>query len=109
MGLTFLAFAALQYNDPDALVWFLLYGSAATACLSFPSGRVGIPVLLFSFVLYAGVFAWLSSDLFQAGWIHSEAGRESAGMLIAAVWMLVLVVAARRRRGRWDVAVRRTE
>ena len=103
-GLLFLLFAAFQYNDPDPEVWIPIYGFAAVAC----------------FMAYAGVGRWwffgamtviyLVAAYYQwpprfEGFLFSEVGmrsmniemaRESGGLIICAVVMLVLAFLTRQ-------------
>ena len=62
--------ALVQYNDPDALMWYLIYGIAAVASFLFFLGKLNllIPVLL--------SFAYI------------EHARESLGLIINALVML---------------------
>jgi hypothetical protein len=88
-------FALVQYNDPDAIVWFLIYAIPATW-----SGRLAFrPHLLqgnrpaaaaFLVCLAAAIayslYLWPS---LPAGWIDLEEQREGLGMIIATVGLLV--------------------
>ena len=95
MAVVFSGFTVVQYNDPDGLIWALAYAVvvALSVAVFFERSPVGLPFLL---VLYSLCFLWLSPELFQRGWIDSEEGRESAGLLIAALWITALLVAERR-------------
>jgi hypothetical protein len=86
-----LFFAALQYNDPDPLVWGSIYGLAAV----WPLLAAWRPALLrevliarlgaiASAVLFLVGFAWLAPTIGR-NWIHVEEARESLGYLICAV------------------------
>ncbi len=83
--LIFSAFAAVQYNDPDALFWIVLYGySAAMAAFLF----FGRPVMIPSFsatIAYLAILAKLKPT-FGANWIESEVAREGAGLIICVCW-----------------------
>jgi hypothetical protein len=95
MAVVFSGFAVLQYNDPDGLIWALAYAVVVVLSVAVLLQRspVGLPLLL---VLYSLCFLWLSPELFQRDWIDSEEGRESAGLLVAALWIGALLVAERR-------------
>lgn len=99
MTVVFTGFVLVQYNDPDALLWILLYGLAVAASAARVLGRspVGLPLLV---GVYSLAMLWLSPGLLQRDWIDFEEGRESAGLLIAAVWFAVLFVDKRRRAAR---------
>ena len=95
MAVVFSGFTFVQYNDPDGVIWALAYGvvAALSVAVFFERWPVGLPLLL---VLYLLCSLWLSPELFQRDWIDSEEGRESAGLLIAALWIFALLVAKRR-------------
>ncbi len=85
----FALFAALQWNDPDALAWISLYGSTAVVALLFALGRptwmAAVPL-----VTAAAWFARLRSHLGH-GWYEIEEGREAVGLLLVAgacAWLL---------------------
>jgi hypothetical protein len=110
MAAVFVAFAALQHNDPDAALWITAYALAALASLdacraaarAWPALAVG-----FAALGWAGVHA---AELARTGWPDSiaaamkaespavELAREMLGLAIVAAWMTV-VAAVRRRRG----------
>ncbi len=89
MSGVFLLFAALQYNDPDRLMWLGLYGYAALVSLLAVAGRSGwlpAPALL----VYGAGFALLAPAI-DASWWSSEEAREALGLLLSALWMTVLL------------------
>ncbi|MDL5511509.1 transmembrane 220 family protein [Arenibacter sp. M-2] len=86
--------ALVQYNDPDALMWYLIYGIAAVASFLFFLGKLNllIPVLLsFAYLIAAWIF-W--PDQFEGVSIgggnidNIEHARESLGLIINALVML---------------------
>lgn len=93
-----LLFAALQYNDPDALLWIAIYGVAAAWCIA-GARRPGLvtasPLLrrlaIASLVVYLLGFAWEIRDFNVAflGRTMMEPGvettREAFGLLICAL------------------------
>ncbi len=103
--LIFLLSAALQFNDPDAIIWMLMWGAAAAACLLFGIGKglrafplfVGIIALIWAAILvpsvvettgdirWSEVFVLVSMSNITVEWV-----REIGGLLIIAVWMGVL-------------------
>jgi hypothetical protein len=110
-ALVFLFSALMQYNDPDPVRWVALYGAASLASVLALWGRGSW--LLPAAVALAAV-AWAATiaphlggvripDLFAEFEMKDEGverAREVGGLLIVAVWMLVLVTAALRRPGR---------
>lgn len=97
-------FAIAQYDDPDALLWFLIY--------AIPAGWAGIaafrPALLtqsrglivafwacLALAVIGTVYYWPTE---WENWIHNEETREGLGMMIVLATMLI--VAASTRPGR---------
>lgn len=110
----FLVFAFVQINDPDPLIWILIYGAMAAtsvmAMFSFYPMRF-LLVLLVAYVGYSvtyidGVQEWLKQDnrseLFDEiakmeHWYIEEA-REFLGLMICVVVLVFYLVKARRQR-----------
>jgi len=109
--LSFLLSAVLQYNDPDPVVWILMWGVAGVACLLHGIGKlpqklpiiVGVIALVWGFALLPGiirtaadirwneVFMQASMSNITVEWV-----REMGGLLIIAIWMGVLVMKDRK-------------
>ena len=91
----FLISAALQYNDPDALIWIGIWGFAALFSLAFAMNKTSFMPLFFSGILALGGFFYCYPEKFEgfeigAGDIKNiEEGREAFGLLIIAVVLLV--------------------
>ncbi|MFZ6000607.1 MAG: transmembrane 220 family protein, partial [Bacteroidota bacterium] len=70
LALMFLAFAAVQYNDPDPFLWIFIYLSMTALCvLAFRNQFYPkvMAVLAVGFVIYAvilapGVWDWFNSE-----------------------------------------------
>ena len=86
--------ALLQYNDPDALVWYMIYGIAAVASFLFFLGKLNllVPVVLtLAYLIGAWIF-W--PEQFEGVAIgmgnidNIEHARESLGLMINALVML---------------------
>ena len=102
MLLAFLLSAAVQYNDPDALVWIVLYGAAAVACFFFARGRlhwavpavVGLVAFVWAATLVPHVLGRVGfGEMFESMQMKDprvELGRELGGLSVVAVWMAVL-------------------
>jgi hypothetical protein len=98
----------VQYNDPDPLVWMTLYGLAAVACvIAFkrPAHWLlpgGLALLALSWAGTIALRVWgkvAVGELFEAWEMKDqrvEEARELGGLLIVAVWMLVLFCRAAR-------------
>lgn len=103
MVILLLAFALLQLNDPDPIIWTLTYLSAALICLL--ALRKNLPLWL----------AVISSGLFLAGAVYQwprifkgvtgtmdnnpeiELARESLGLIICTVFVLISFFLQRRK------------
>lgn len=93
----FALFLYVQFNDPDSMVWLLIYGLAALACVLFhlkrlpPAAALGYAVIM---VLVGTYYAW--SVISQQQYFFYEEGREAMGSILVACWMLVLYVRGKR-------------
>lgn len=104
----FVLSVAVQYNDPDPLVWMLVYGAAAAACLLFALRRlpwavpaaVGLVALVWLAALVPDVLGKVGfGEMFESIQMKDprvEVGREAGGLFLIVAWMAVLAVAARR-------------
>jgi hypothetical protein len=111
LGLLMLAFAAVQYNDPDPHVWVPIYMVPATWAFAAAWRLSGIAAAPAAVLLGACVLAYLVLVVYywpQAPgfwrkdvWWEAEEAREGMGMMMAfAVLLFVSVTAfmARNRR-----------
>jgi hypothetical protein len=102
---------AVQYNDPDPIVWMLVY--AAAAALSFHTARrdtiplvavlvVGGLSLVWGIAVAAGMPDFdVYRHMFDAWEMKStaiEEARETSGLFIVAAWMAVLGIRGCRGR-----------
>ncbi|MFN0122461.1 MAG: transmembrane 220 family protein [Blastocatellia bacterium] len=109
MLLAFLLSVAVQYNDPDPARWMLMYGAAAVACALFARGLnlwylftgVALVALFWMVAIAPAILGKVAiADLFQAWEMKNhdiEIARESGGLLIVIVWMVLLAIASFRR------------
>jgi hypothetical protein len=101
MGVLFVGFTSVQFNDPDWLNWVTVYGVAALLSFAATAGRrwpwisapYCIAVLVWSATLLPQVRNASFADIF--GFTQMEApaveeAREGIGLLIVAVWAAVL-------------------
>jgi Transmembrane family 220, helix len=88
-------FAIAQYNDPDALLWFLIYAipAAWAGVVAFrpdllASNRAAIGAFLacLAAAVAGAIYMWPS---LPANWIHVEEEREGLGLIIVTVGLLV--------------------
>lgn len=89
-------FAIAQYNDPDALLWFLIYGipAAWAGAVAFrpsllPHNRSMIVVfaVCLAAAVAGSVYMWPS---LPENWIHVEEEREGLGLIIVTVALIVV-------------------
>lgn len=87
--------AAVQYNDPDSLLWILVYTAAAIVSLLFALDKIGFVVPLLMGTLGIVGFIYLYPSDFQGFDLNDgdiktvELGREAFGLLIIALVLLV--------------------
>jgi hypothetical protein len=114
MGLLFLFSAGLQFNDPDPFAWVAIYGAAAAVCGWFAVGRMrGRPARALAFAIaamalvWSGVIAARTSShagllqLFESWEMQNvaiEERRETYGLLIVGIWMIVAGAFSHRPR-----------
>lgn len=93
--LMFVAGAAVQYNDPDALLWIFIYSIAALISLGFVLNKIGAKLPLVVGVISFIGFLFLYPSDFQGFDLNDgdiktvELGREAFGLLIISVVMFV--------------------
>ena len=82
-------FAAVQYNDPDFLIWALIYLVPATNTILVIKTKSPKWLNISLAVVYlVGALYLIPSDL--TNWIDDEDAREGFGLLLASVWLLFL-------------------
>jgi hypothetical protein len=109
MSLLFAFAAAVQVNDPDPIRWIAIYGAACALSLVVSFRRRPMPVAALAVLAAAMTWAALiafggpaASDyghMFDTWEMKSpsvEEAREASGLLIVAVWMIVLLIRGRR-------------
>jgi hypothetical protein len=92
--LLFLLCVIVQYNDPDALLWIVIYGvpAAWTGALALRPGLLahrpaGIAYLACLAAAIAGmIYLWPS---LQENWIRLEREREGIGLMIVTAGLLI--------------------
>ena len=109
MGALFLLAVAVQYNDPDPVIWMLIYGAAFAVCVA-QAARGSVPraapliVMVIALawsveIMLGGPAANAYAHMFDAWEMKTasvEEARESTGLLIVAAWMLVVALAQPR-------------
>ena len=92
--------AALQYNDPDPVLWIALYGAGCLVSIALPRAKplsaVGLLLGLVcaAWAIYLVHSVWgrialsdLTNKMSEKGGAV-EVGREAGGLLLEAVWLL---------------------
>ena len=114
LAIMFLLFAFVQINDPDPVIWILIYGAMAVLSIMaifefYPTKfTIGLLVLyiLYSFVYIPGVLEWLRQenkamlfdDVAKMQHPYVEEAREFLGLVICIIVLIVFVIRARRKR-----------
>jgi hypothetical protein len=110
LGLLMVAFAAVQYNDPDAPLWIALYlvpaAWAFAAAFRLSKVRSATGTTLLWITLAAGVAALVYYFPATPGfwrkevWWADEEAREGMGVMIAFAVLLVVAATSFRARSR---------
>jgi hypothetical protein len=116
LALMFVVFAYLQINDPDPIVWILIYGSMAVICVlaAFritPRIIMGVMLLAFigySFVFFDGVKEWfgqpdksvLFDDVLKMQYPYIEESREFLGLMICVTVLAIHLLLSLRKTSR---------
>lgn len=113
LAVMFLAFAFVQVNDPDPLLWILIYGIMAVTCVlaafNFYSRKflIVLSVLYFAygFVYLKGVMEWLRTDnkaalfddITKMQHPYIEETREFLGLMICIIVLVVYIFRSSRK------------
>ncbi|MGI9551495.1 MAG: transmembrane 220 family protein [Aurantibacter sp.] len=90
-GLLCVVSAALQYNDPDPLLWIVIYGVTAIVSFAFATNKVSYSVPLVMGILFLLGSFYVFPETFEgfeigAGDIKNiEEGREAVGLLVLSL------------------------
>jgi hypothetical protein len=103
MAVVFVVFAVLQYNDPDPYLWIPIYLYAALLSVLYYRGRVSKALLLVSAAVFlaGAIYMWPShweGVELQNGMktMNIEHGRESLGLVMVFVTLVVYALTLRR-------------
>jgi len=112
LALLFLVFAFVQVNDPDPILWILIYGNMAVLCvlamfsMHFKKWILGTGVLYLTYAafLFPGAWEWLQSpdrsllfdDLAKMQYPYIEETREFLGLVICIAALILHFVRAKR-------------
>lgn len=101
--LAFLASAAVQYNDPDATPWVILYLAASLLCvLAYSRNPIRLAAILLCLVSLTWIALLLPSlgdvspdEIFASVSMQTRAveeAREIGGLVLVAIWSGVLAI-----------------
>lgn len=110
LGALMALFAAVQFNDPDGLLWMLVYGVPAVLALiaasrpqTYKSPLLRAFLLLCLVLAICGmVYFWPKSANWwaQEVWWEVETAREGMGMMITVVVLAIILWVQHRLRRR---------
>jgi len=110
MMVVFLSCLLLQWNDPDPVIWTLIYSAPIAGCLLWERsalGRLlpGVTALLavaFALTLVFSAPLASTSGLGFTSWQmmdeHAEVAREAGGLALIAGWMAVLAFVGSKQK-----------
>lgn len=91
LGIVFLSFVVVQYNDPDPLLWMLVYGFASGLCFYYAFLKVSHRLLWVTTLLFiaGAIYMWpaqFEGISIGSGNINNiEEARESLGLLFCSL------------------------
>ena len=110
----FLAFAFVQINDPDPVIWILIYGAMAVLAIMamfeyYPKKfLIGLSVLYagYSIFYFPGVMEWLRhdnkamlfDDVAKMEHLYIEESREFLGLMICLAVLIFHIIRSSRKR-----------
>jgi hypothetical protein len=113
LALMFLSFALVQLNDPDPVIWVVIYGAMVVVCVMAAFhyyNKLFLRILLIVFAVYSTLFLkgfwyWLThddkgalfDDLAKMQYPYIEETREFLGLLICILALIAYLFSARKR------------
>ncbi|MBT1688914.1 transmembrane 220 family protein [Dawidia soli] len=113
LAVMFLIFAFLQVNDPDPVLWILVYGVMAVFCVMamfayYPRKVLWgalIAALAYSVIYFPGVQEWwqtsehsaLFDNVAKMEHLYIEESREFLGLMICVIVIVFYLILSRRR------------
>lgn len=112
LALMFFAFALLQINDPDPLLWIVIYLAMTAICALAAFGKyyrvamfaLAAGYLIYMFILFPGALDWyyspdrslLFDDIAKMQYYYIEESREFLGLLICQVVLVVYIFLSKK-------------
>ncbi|MBI2436077.1 MAG: transmembrane 220 family protein [Candidatus Hydrogenedentes bacterium] len=97
MLILFMTAFSWQFNDPDGVLWLMIYGYAAIITAMAYNRWYTHWAAVGAVGYFAGFFTLIQHWDPAVPWIEIEEVREAFGLLICGAWMLVLTAAWLRR------------
>lgn len=100
----FIYAAVVQYNDPDAVKWYAIYGMAALASILFAFNQLRLTwaIVLSGFYIGLTIYTWPEKfegvTIGEGDIVNIERGREALGLLIAGVVMAIYALGLLTRK-----------
>jgi Transmembrane family 220, helix len=114
LALMFMAFAFVQVNDPDPILWILIYGAmaaiSAMAIFEFYKPKVmllmAVGYLVYGVLLFPGMMEWFRSsdrsllfdDIAKMQYPYIEEAREFLGLGICLIVLVLYLLRARLKQ-----------
>jgi hypothetical protein len=111
LAVMFLVFAFVQINDPDPVLWILIYGAMAVICIlaAFKLySKIALIILMVGYFVYAlvflpGVQEWLAQhdqsmlfdDIAKMQHLYVEESREFLGLMICIIVLIMQLIRAK--------------
>jgi hypothetical protein len=98
LGLVFISFAAMQYNDPDATIWIIIYLVAAAITILAAFGRVPVLLLAIATVacLLGAFYMWPEKyeglEVGGGDIKNIEEAREALGLLLIGLVLFLYAI-----------------
>lgn len=99
MIIMFLISIGVQYNDPDPIIWMLIYAYALLVTFLAYHERYTVLAPIGAIAYFAAAIWWWPRDM-QKPFMEIETARESGGLIFCGLWMLVIAIAWLKNRRR---------
>lgn len=109
LALLFLLFAYFQLNDPDSLIWIIIYLYLATLAALAAFGKLSLAMIIPGLVIFGAYFLYLLPSVFEflssgddlmnrmdADKMYIEQTREAGGLLIGIVALVFLLLTRKK-------------